>query len=187
MKNHDEYARTIESERLSMRSLSKDDEAFYCSLYTDAQVMRFVGAPLSRDAASEGFRASLERMSQPPFERRVVVLLDRTTQQPIGISSVRMLKNGRAEVGTLLKPGMHDKGFALECSTALISQAFTRPAIQELVAYSVAGNTAVERLLQELGFSRGALRPADKGQPERTAWSITRDAWARREASIAAK
>lgn len=185
MKNHDEHARTIESQRLSMRSLTDADEAFYCSLYTDAEVMRFVSAPLSREAAAEAFRTSLERMGRPPFERRVVVLLDRTSQQPIGISSLRMLrgKGRRAEVGTLLKPTMHDKGFAMECSKALISQAFSRPQIDELLAYSVAGNVAVEALLKELGFVRGASQPANKTRPARTVWSITRDAWAKRSAA----
>lgn len=181
MKNQDQYARTIDSERLSMRSLSSADEALYCSLYTDADVMRYVGAPLSREAAVEGFRKSIERMGQSSFERRVVVLLDRGTQQPIGISSVRMLrgKGGRAEVGTLLKPAMHDKGFALECSKALISQAFTRPQVRELVAYSVAGNAAVEALLKSLGFTRGKSLQANQLRPARTAWTITRDAWAK--------
>lgn len=181
MKNQDQYTRTIESERLSMRSLSSADEALYCSLYTDADVMRYVGAPLSRESAVDGFRKSLESMGRSSFERRVVVLLDRGTQQPIGISSVRMLRgeSGRAEVGTLLKPAMHEKGFAIECSKALISQAFTRPQVRELVAYSVAGNTAVEALLKGLGFTRGKSLQATRARPARTAWTLTRDAWAK--------
>lgn len=189
MKNQDEYARTVDSERLSMRSLSDADEAFYCSLYTNADVMRFVSSPLSRQAAADGFRASLERMSRPKFAGRVLVLLDRNTQEPIGISSIRMLrgKGGRAEVGTLLKPAMHEKGFALECSKALISQAFTRPQIDELIAYSADGNGAVEKLLEVLGFTRGESLPASKGRPARTLWSITRDAWAECNARAASK
>lgn len=188
MNKHQE-APTIQSERLSMRSLTSADEAFYCSLYSDAEVMRHVSEALPRDAALEGFRTCIDGMTKPDFERRVVVLLDRTTQQPIGISSVRMLpgKPGRAEVGTLLKPGMHDKGFGMECSTALITQAFTRPRIQELVAYSADGNTAVERLLTELGFTRGKKLPASKGRPARTSWSITRGAWAKRTAGAKSK
>jgi RimJ/RimL family protein N-acetyltransferase len=179
-----EEAPTIDSERLSMRSLSSADEAFYCSLYTDTGIMRHVGEPLSRDAALDAFRRSLDRMNEPSFERRVVVLVDRATQQPIGISSVRMLrgKRGRAEVGTLLKPGMHEKGYAQECSTALISQAFTRRYIDELIAYSAIGNTAVERLLTELGFSRGDSLAACEGRPERTVWTLARAAWAKRNA-----
>lgn len=182
MKN--DPAPTIQSARLSMRSLTPDDEAFYCSLYMDAEVMRYVGPPLSRDTALEGFRKSLDRMSQPSFERRVVVLLDRKTQQPIGISSVRMLrgKPGRAEVGTLLKAGMHEQGFGEECSTALISQAFSRPQIEELVAYSATGNAVVERLLTDLGFTRGETLPEGNGRPARSIWTLTRDAWVKRNA-----
>jgi RimJ/RimL family protein N-acetyltransferase len=187
--NKHEQAPTIQSDRLSMRSLSTADEEFYCSLYTDAEVMRFAGAALSRDVATESFRKSLGRMSVSTFERRVVLLLDRTTQEPIGISSVRLLrgKPGRAEVGTLLKPGKHEKGFAQECSIALITQAFTRPEIHELVAYSTPGNAAVESLLTGLGFSREKSVPAHDGQPERIAWSISRGEWAKRNAGPKSK
>lgn len=172
----------LEGERLSMRSLSSADEALYCELYTNTQVMQFVGAPLSRERALDAFRKSLERMNQAEFERRVVVLIDRATQEPIGISSVRLLggTKGRAEVGTLLKPGAHEKGYGIECSIALITQAFKRPQIKELVAYSAPDNTIVERLLVELGFARGEQVPAKNGLPTRTRWLLTHAAWATR-------
>jgi RimJ/RimL family protein N-acetyltransferase len=187
--NTQEEAPTIQSERLSMRSLTSADESFYCSLYMDPEVMRYVGEPLSRDVALDGFRKSLDRMGKPSFERRVLVLLDRATQQPIGISSVRMLrgKPGRAEVGTLLKPSMHEQGYAQECSSALISQAFTRRQIDELVAHSLVGNAAVERLLTDLGFLRGISRAASHGRPARIMWTISRSAWATRAAGAESK
>jgi RimJ/RimL family protein N-acetyltransferase len=189
MKNTQTHGSTIDSERLSMRSLSAADEALYCELYMNADVMRYVGAPLSRQSATEGFRRSLELMSRPAFERRVVVLVDRASQQPIGISSIRLLdeKKGRAEVGTLLKPGAHEKGFAQECSTALITQAFTRPKIKELVAYSVQGNATIERLLNDLGFERGRDAPSSDGRPPRVQWTIKRNAWAKRNAGTKSK
>jgi ribosomal-protein-alanine N-acetyltransferase len=182
MKKSDTQGPTIESERLSMRSLSSADEALYCELYTNAEVMRFVGAPLTRQSASEGFKKSLELMNKPEFERRVVVLMDRASQQPIGISSIRMVdaKKGRAEVGTLLKPGAHEKGFAQECSTALITQAFTRPQVKELVAYSVKDNAAIERLLEDLGFERGGAVRSSAGRPPRVRWTISRNEWSKR-------
>jgi RimJ/RimL family protein N-acetyltransferase len=179
----------LESERLSMRSLSSADEALYCELYTSAQVMQFVGAPQSRESALDAFRKSLERMNQGEFERRVVVLIDRASQEPIGISSVRLLAGtkGRAEVGTLLKPGAHEKGFGIECSVALITQAFKRPQIKELVAYSAPENAIVDRLLVELGFARDEQMPPKNGLPIRTRWLLTRDAWAKRDSSRKSK
>ena len=180
---------TIESDRLTMRSLGAGDESFYCSLYTDSAVMRFVGAPLAQTSAQEGFRKSIELMRSPTFERRVVVLIDRRSQQPVGISSIRLsdAKRGRAEVGTLLKPEAQEQGFAMECSVALIKQAFTRPQVTELVAYSATGNKVIEGLLQDLGFKRGRVRPAAKGRPERTGWLLTRDDWAKRGGEKKAK
>ena len=182
MKKNETQGPTIESERLSMRSLSSADEALYCELYMNADVMRFVGAPLSKQGAVDGFKKSLELMSKPEFERRVVVLIDRTSQQPIGISSLRLVdaKKGRAEVGTLLKPGAHEKGFAQECSTALITQAFSRPQVKELVAYSIKDNAAIEGLLDDLGFERGGAVRSSAGRPPRVRWTIGRNEWSKR-------
>jgi len=189
MNTSDAHGPKLESERLSIRSLASEDEGLYCSLYTDPEVMRFIAAPLSKERAIDGFRKTLELMSQPSFERRVVVLIDRSNQQPVGISSVRIVdsKIGRAEVGTLLKPAAHEQGFAWECSTTLITQAFTRPQINELVAYSATDNKISERLLIDLGFTRGDALAASRGRPERTTWSITRDAWTKRNLGAKSK
>jgi RimJ/RimL family protein N-acetyltransferase len=170
---------SILSERLTMRSLTPADEAFYCSLYTDAQVLQHVHGPQSLAEAREGFRKVLDDMRQPEFKRRVLVLIDRETQEPIGISSIRMLRDrpGHAEVGTLLQTGAHERGFGLECSEALISQAFTRKQIDTLVARAANGNAKVEKLMTDLGFTRGSTRP--NGHAE---WTVTRDAWSKRAA-----
>jgi RimJ/RimL family protein N-acetyltransferase len=174
----------IRSERLTMRSIAPEDEAFYCSLYTDAQVMQHVHEPQSQTEAREGFRKVLDSMRQPTFERRVLVLIDSATQEPIGISSVRMLRGrpGHAEVGTLLKPGMQERGFGLECSEALISQTFTRKQIDTLVAYAADDNSKVEKLLVDLGFERG--KPVRAG---RTEWTLSRDAWSKRSSGSTTK
>jgi RimJ/RimL family protein N-acetyltransferase len=173
---------TIQSERVTMRSLTRADEDFYCSLYEDAQVMRHVSAPLTRAEALDGFRKCLDGMSKPEFERRILVLVDRASQAPIGISSIRLLRGklGHAEVGTLLKPEAHEKGFALECSKALTTQAFTRPQVQTLVAQSSDGNASVERLLTELGFTRTGTTPGRNGQPAKSTWTLDRDTWTKR-------
>jgi [ribosomal protein S5]-alanine N-acetyltransferase len=189
MNTTDTLGPVIESERLSMRSLSDADEALYCSLYSDANVMRFVGPPLSKDHALEAFRKSLELMRGPSFERRVVVLIDRKTNEPLGISSIRIVdsKRGRAEVGTLLKSGAHEQGFAQECSTALITQAFSRPQISELIAHSANDNKVIDGLLTDLGFSRGRKLAAQDGCPARLVWTLTRDAWSKRCARVKTK
>jgi RimJ/RimL family protein N-acetyltransferase len=168
---------SFHSERLTMRSLAPEDEAFYCSLYTDAQVMQHVHAPQSLADAREGFRKVLDDMRQPEFKRRVLVLIDRKTQEPIGITSIRLLRSrpGHAEVGTLLKPGAHEQGLALECSQTLNSKAFARQQIDTLVAYAADGNAKAEKLLTELGFTRGQTHA--NGHTE---WTLTRGDWSKR-------
>ena len=45
--------------RFDLRLLSADDEPLYRSIYSDAETMRYVGAPLSDAEAAASFRAAL--------------------------------------------------------------------------------------------------------------------------------
>jgi RimJ/RimL family protein N-acetyltransferase len=171
-----------ETERLSLRSLTASDEALYCSLYTDPQVMKHIYKPLTRAEAEQSFRKALESMQRTPFERRVVVISDKETGVAIGISGVHVCNATlkQAEVGTLLKSSAHAQRFGVELSNTLISQAFTRPQIDELIAHSTHGNAVVEALLKSLGFVRSGDVPAEGDIPARTRWTLTRAAWSKR-------
>src|ERR1043165_3573326 len=135
-----------ESERLTFRSMNAADEALYCSLYMDPEVMRHVMKPLTREHAKASFRRALESMQQVPFERRNVVITEKATGQPIGLSGVHVTdaKRKEAEVGTLLKTGVHAQHFGVELSKALITQAFARPQIDVLIAHSSIHHSAVD-------------------------------------------
>jgi RimJ/RimL family protein N-acetyltransferase/precorrin-3B methylase len=171
-----------ESERLTFRSLTSADESLYIGLYTDPEVMKHVYKPLTREHALRSFRNALASMAREPFERRVVVITEKATGQPIGLSGVHLCdpKHKRAEVGTLLKASSHAQRFGLELSTALISQSFGRPQIDELIAHSTHGNGAIEHLLAALGFVRSGEVPPSDDQPARTRWTLRRDTWAKR-------
>lgn len=177
----------IETARLSIRLLSASDEALYCDLYTDAEVMRFVGPPLSRERAARCFRKALALTTQKIFVRRVQVLTERATRQAIGISGIHLTDapRGQAEIGTLLKTASHAQRFAPEYCVPLLTASFARPQVRELWAHVPKGHAATEHLLIKLGFSRGVDVLASAGRPAGCGWSISREAWSKRHPATA--
>lgn len=165
--------------RLAYRLLSAADEALYCDLYTNAEVMRFVGTPLSRDKAASSFKKALALTQQQTFGRRITVIVERKTKQTIGISSIHVIdeKKRCAQIGSMLIPSAHAKGYAVEYSNALIAHAFKVRPVDELLAQVAIGNTAIEGLVKDLGFRRGAEVPASDGRPATYNWTIRRGSW----------
>ena len=183
-----EPAYPIETARLSIRLLSAADEALYCDLYTNAEVMRFIGPPLSRDHAARCFRKALALTVQKTFERRVQVLTERATRQAIGISGIHLTdtQRGRAEIGTLLRTASHAQRFAPEYCVPLLTASFARPQVKELWAHVPKGHAATEHLLIKLGFSRGVDVLDSARHPAGCRWSITRAVWSKRHPAAVA-
>jgi len=79
----------IETDRLMMRPLSEDDATFYCDLYGDPHAMHFVGPPLSRERAERSFRIVLASRVRRPVVRLSLAIVEKASQQAIGIGGYR--------------------------------------------------------------------------------------------------
>jgi RimJ/RimL family protein N-acetyltransferase len=164
--------------RLRYRLLSQADESLYCDLYSNSEVMKYVGPPLSREQALRGFKKALSLVQQP-FGWRITTIVERASGQGVGISVIRLVdeKARRAEVGSILSPDAQKQGYGPEYSAALIDYAFKHRGVEELSAQVVDGNAANEAMLTKLGFSPGATSAVVGGVSRRT-WTLTRKNWA---------
>ena len=98
-----------------MRRLHEDDEALYCGLYTDAETMRFICAPLSPERAARSFRKVLASKTQANGPR-YFAMFDKATQHVIGLCAIQQpdAEMQRAEVGMMLKSEARARGYATE-------------------------------------------------------------------------
>jgi RimJ/RimL family protein N-acetyltransferase len=169
----------IDTERLKMRSLSESDESLYCELYGDAQTMRFIGPPLPLDRAARSFRKTLDSTRRHPVEQLILTVVDKATQQAIGICSIQQFDvcRRRAEAGIMLKPGSHAQGFAKECFKALITQAFAIFPLDEIWAQTAADNCVAERMFIRVGFSRSDEPESRRERLGQRIWSAYRESW----------
>lgn len=168
----------IDTGRLRMRPLTQSDAAFYCSLYTDEQAMRFIGPPMSQQRALRSFRKTVASTLRQPLEQLVLVVAARTTAQPIGICSIQQLDlaRRRAETGIMFTPARHARGFAKECVAGLVTRVFAVLPLDEIWAATATDHLIAQRVLAGVGFTRSIdLESTDA--PGRSVWSVHRASW----------
>src|SRR5690348_10372643 len=109
-----------------MRPIAPGDVGFLCDLYAEPDTMRFVGPPLSQEQAQRGFRVALAALDRRTLERLFLLIIERTSQQPIGVGSLQELDlcRRRVEAGVVLKSGTRGCGFGKEGLAALVTRAF---------------------------------------------------------------
>lgn len=169
----------FDTERLQLRSMDTDDEAFFCSLYTDPQTMRFIGPPLSKERAAKAFRRIIAGLQVEFPESLHLVMRRRDTGRTVGLCGVPRCHAGaaRLEVGLILAPGEHSQGYAREGMTALTGRIFAETPVEEVWARCSAEHRAVQRLFAAMGFSHcGDVMKQGAAESEQM-WSVRRDAW----------
>ncbi len=169
----------IETDRLVMRSVSEDDERFYCDLYGDPRAMRFVGGPLSRERSERSFRIVLASRFRRPLRRIFMVIIERSSQRAIGIGGYQHIngRRRRVEAGMILKPESQGRGFGKEGLAGLVTHAFEVLPVDEVWIQHAAENRIARRVPVSLGFSPGTDSAPFGGRPGQCLWSAYRESW----------
>lgn len=156
------------TDRLQLRPLADGDRALYVELYTDADVMRHVGAPLSPQAAGRGFEAVQRQMGQAPPRAWYWVACVRDSGREAGLLAL-MFDRGResAEFGMMMPAWARGSGYATEAVGALVAHALggegataAGSSLQRLHIRHAPGHAAGARVMAKLGFIAG---PAEQG------------------------
>jgi len=158
--------------RLVLRPLDARDEALYVALYTDATVMRHVGAPLSTEAARRSFAAAC-RLQRPRVQRWIAI--GSASSEPLGLVALVDRACDCAEPGVMLLPHAAGRGLATEAMAAACAHGFETRGLARMEALQADdGNAAVVRMMTRLGFVRGAVQPP----PPAILWTLDSAGWA---------
>jgi RimJ/RimL family protein N-acetyltransferase len=168
----------IHTERLGMRPLSEGDVPLYCDLYGDPDTMRFVGPPLSRQRAQQSFRKALAASHRQPVERLLLVIVEKATRRPIGLSAFQDFdaSRRRVEAGMMLGGASRGRGFGKEGLRALVTYAFSRFPVDEVWIQHAADNSDARRVPVSLGLLHNTDAAYDDGSG-RFVWSAFRESW----------
>lgn len=146
----------LETKRLLIRELSLEDTGALLALYNDPAARRFLEAP-EQDPAKE-----IKRLDR--YIRRVYglcgygywALVEKATGALIGLAGFRLKtsKEGRAELGYLVREDKRGQGFAFEACSHIIGFALQNLPFTGIEAQADPKNTASICLLVKLGLKK---------------------------------
>lgn len=138
----------MQSERLSLKTLSQEHELLYCDLFMDPITMRHIGAPLTLEGAKRRFRGTLAICTRQPPAGLLFSICDKTSNHNIGICSLLNFDRARsrAEVGVMLRPAWQGQGLGAEALRLVLTLAFATLSINEVWGQFNPSHVAVERM-----------------------------------------
>lgn len=175
----------LETPRLRLRPMEARDEAMFCHLYTDPDVMRRILPPLSAEAAAQSFvRACNHNAKDTPGHRFWAIdrklLEDASPAEAIGMAA--LLRTGdSAELGVMLRNGWWNRGISSEAFGPLLAHAFSGMNLALVYAQRPDDDHAliIDKLLGRFGFIRTPDKATDKTLCR---WELPRTAWQARNA-----
>lgn len=162
-----------------MRPLGPQDSELYCRLFTDQETMRFIGAPMTPERAARSFSGALAGMNRDPIERLFFTVVEKASQQDVGVCSLQNFDAQRRSVqgGAMFVAPARAKGYAKEGFTALIQQAFAHLPVDELWVQFAVDHLVVERVATGIGLEPRRDAASEDGPQRWSVWSVHRDWW----------
>jgi ribosomal-protein-alanine N-acetyltransferase len=136
-----------DTERLRFRTWSLDDVDLALSLWGNAEVMRFIGGPYSREKALARVQREMENLETKQVQYWPIF----REETFVGCCGLRPHGEIHA-LGFHLLPQHWGKGYAPEASCAAIEYAWTQIGAKVLFAGHHPQNEKSRRILESLGF-----------------------------------
>ena len=162
--------RVIETSRLHLHPLQQSDAAFYRDLFTDAELMRQIGAPLTRDAADAAFRTSMKMMQGVPPRAWLWRAEERGSCDIVGLVGI-VMHQGMPEIGSMIVTPQQRRGYAYESLSAVRDHGFQAVGLVSLFGRQQQKNQRSIGLMTKLGFRQVP------GLTGRIHWRMDRDDW----------
>lgn len=148
----------LATERLQLRRIHSTDLDGVLAMRGDAETMRYIPRPLVT-TPEEGLAHIA--MIEDAWEKNTAinwVITLKGADDFMGIIGLYRIQaeNHRAELGYMLLPGYHGKGYATEAIAAVLAYAFEEVHFHSIEAVIDPDNGASERVLQKNGFVKEA-------------------------------
>jgi [ribosomal protein S5]-alanine N-acetyltransferase len=166
----------LATESLLLDPLTEDDYPWMVALYSDAEVMRYIGNGLrSEKETREKLDWLLDQAGRLPFG--CWVLRDRRTSERLGGGMLMIRREGSpVELGFALARNAWGRGVATEAARALVAHAFGALGVPEIEAFIHADNEASAAVLRKVGLRDAGLTTGPYGGTDRR-FTITAEEW----------
>lgn len=160
--------------RLTLRPLQPADKDFYCSLYCDPQVMKYISTPMTKTQAERAFKLSLKLTEQAHSYYSIVVLTEVVSNRLVGIVGLTAeqaklhrqpwFQAKTLEIGIMLSPKFYNQGYGRESISHFVQFALpelltrlqqeTRVCVKTVFAKTNVNNSKSCNLFEQVGFQR---------------------------------
>jgi RimJ/RimL family protein N-acetyltransferase len=150
----------IQTERLTLRAFTPADVDGVLDCYRRPDIVRYLyGGVLDRDGVLKLLekRAGQQRIAVPG-DAVVAAVQERATGRYVGEVDLHWIseQHGQAEIGFLIHPDQHRKGYAREGTSALIDLAISALRVHRIIGRADARNTASMAAMRSLGMRQEA-------------------------------
>lgn len=146
----------IETARLTVRraTVSESDVELYLRIWTNSEVMRFVGYPKGLHITKDEIREHIEKEKDSEFNVWLVVEL-KNAGVPIGECKLGAPdKDGISETDVKLLPQYWGQGYGTEIKRALVEYLFTHTTCRAVKATPNKENIASQKMQEAVGGRR---------------------------------
>jgi RimJ/RimL family protein N-acetyltransferase len=144
----------IQNAVISLSKMNSDDKLFYREIYTNTNMMQYIGDALDETSADKYFNIALKLMTKRPTKSLMFVIKLLNTKTKIGIISLRWNQEDIecAEIGVMILKKHQRKSYAHIAKNLLIQQSLQLFNVRQLVAICDKENLAANLANQKLGF-----------------------------------
>lgn len=149
----------LETERLSMRQIEPSDWELFSNLQNNESVQKFVSDINTDEQIKQGFKSRLPSWSKENTQWLCLVITLKATGEKLGVTGFfpEWEPYKQAEVGFMLLPEFHGKGFGKESLVAILNFAFETCDFHKAKATVTEGNDASCHLLKKVGFQQEGI------------------------------
>ncbi|MFN6964699.1 MAG: GNAT family N-acetyltransferase [Pyrinomonadaceae bacterium] len=143
----------LETERLLMRELKRDDLPWLIENRSDPEVYRYLGGieRQNPDAVTQRLEFYLDCYAK--FGFGMYAIISKETGEPIGTGGLQPLGDtGEIEVGYALAKDHWGRGLGYECARAWLEHGFTTLGLERIVAVAHPDNTGSRRIMEKCGM-----------------------------------
>lgn len=143
----------LETERINLRPMTKQDAEPIFAMRSDADVMRFIRAPIAKLAEAENW---INLVSGRWADEKIgfCSLIEKRSGKFLGWCGLwRLEETGEIEVGYALAKEFWQRGYAAEAAEAFLRYGFERLTLEKIVAVAQPENRASRRVMEKLGMS----------------------------------
>jgi ribosomal-protein-alanine N-acetyltransferase len=145
--------KTLETERLWLRTWAPDDIELACSLWSDADVMALLGGPLSRERVQA--KLDMEMACQEKHGVQYWPVFEKHTNEFVGCCGLKPWVHsprGGHETGFHIVKAKWGRGYAFEAAQNAVSYGFQRMQLPVIRAGHHPDNVNSRKILLKLGF-----------------------------------